>query len=92
MPYTAEQRARWARFYSLGFDLAAAVGGFSILGYWIDRHYGTDPWGILSCFFVGLLGGMYNLVRSSIREVKRAAAEEREEAAKIGADQTAPKP
>ena len=92
MPYTAEQRARWARFYSLGIELAAAVAGFSILGYWIDRHYGTGRWGLLICFFLGLTGGMYNLVRSSIREVKRAAAEEREAATRDGAGDTASKP
>lgn len=69
---SGEQRSpqRWARVYSLGIDLAAAVGGLSLLGYWIDRHYQTDPWGILIGFGLGLVGGMYNFIRSSIREYR----------------------
>lgn len=66
---------RWARGYSLGIELAAAVGGASLLGYWIDRHYKTDPWGLLVCFALGLIGGMYNFLRSSIRQYRESAGE-----------------
>src|SRR4029078_3935499 len=36
-----EQRKPTAsRSYGLGMELAGAVVGFTLLGYWIDRHYG----------------------------------------------------
>jgi ATP synthase protein I len=60
-----KQRSSGARFYAIGFDLAAAVLGFSLVGYWIDRHYGSSPWGLLVCAVLGVIGGLYNLIRDS---------------------------
>lgn len=72
MPSESKSPSQWARWYSLGIELAAAVAGASFLGYWIDRYYKTDPWGILSGFALGLIGGMYNFLRSSIREYRES--------------------
>ena len=68
------QRLRLGRLYSLGIELAAAVAGFTLLGYWIDRHYGSHPWGILICVALGLIGGMVNFLRSALREVRQPPA------------------
>ena len=59
----------------MGFELAAAVAGFSFLGIWIDRHYETDPWGLLICAAIGVVGGLYNFVRAA-RIAARAAGDE----------------
>lgn len=56
----------WVRLSSIGFELAAAVAGFTLAGYWWDLHYGTSPWGILIGVVLGLVGGMYNLIRQSL--------------------------
>ena len=56
----------WTRLSGLGFELAAAVAGFTLMGYWWDRHYGTGPWGLLTGTVLGLVGGMYNLIRKSL--------------------------
>jgi F0F1-type ATP synthase assembly protein I len=40
------------------------VGGlllFSYLGQWVDRRYGTAPWGLLIGVFVGAGGAFYSL-------------------------------
>ena len=58
-----------ARLASLGAELAAAVVGGVLLGYWIDRHYGTSPWAILICSLLGVVGGLYNLVRQAVHEI-----------------------
>ena len=55
-------------------EFAGAVAGFALVGYWIDRHYACSPWGVLIGSILGLIGGMYNLVRESLgatREAKR---------------------
>lgn len=75
-------RQPWMRLAGSGVELAAAVGGFSLLGYWIDRHYGSSPWGLLVGALLGLVGGFYNLVRASFaasREARQLDEESREE-------------
>lgn len=51
----------------MGFDFAGAVGGFVFFGYWIGRHYGSERWGVLIGAVLGLVGGMYNLIRQALR-------------------------
>jgi len=53
----------------MGAELAAAVLGFVLIGIWIDRHYGTHPWGVLICAVSGLIGGLYNFFRSSLKAI-----------------------
>jgi F0F1-type ATP synthase assembly protein I len=64
------------RFSALGVELAAALVGFALVGYWIDRHYGTSPWGLVGALGLGLVGGMYNLIRQSLAASREAASED----------------
>jgi F0F1-type ATP synthase assembly protein I len=66
VPKSGKEQADWRRLLPLGFELFGAVLGFSLLGFWIDRHYGTRPWGLLTCAVLGLVGGLYNLIRTSL--------------------------
>jgi F0F1-type ATP synthase assembly protein I len=59
------------RLASAGVELAATLAGACLLGYWIDRRFGTDPWGLLTCAAIGIVGGLYNLVRRWVRNVFR---------------------
>ena len=59
-------------------ELAAAVGGFSLLGYWIDRHYDSSPWGLLIGALLGLIGGFYNLIKASLSASREARDLDRE--------------
>ncbi len=54
----------------IGFEFAAAVVGLSLLGLWIDRHYGSSPWGLFIGLTLGLVGGTYNLIRDSLLATK----------------------
>ncbi len=55
------------RLAGLGIELVGAVLGFTLVGLWIDRHYGSGPWGLLVCLVIGLVGGFYNLIRTSFK-------------------------
>jgi len=65
--------ASWTRLAGIGFELVAAVGAFILVGYWWDRHFGTGPKGVLVGAVLGLIGGMYNLVRQSLLATRAAA-------------------
>ena len=62
----------WVRHSGIGLELAGATAGLALLGYWIDGHFGTRPWGIIGGVIIGLVGGLYNLVRESLNAVHEA--------------------
>ncbi len=66
MVETKGDRPTWVRYAGVGVEFAAAVAGFTLVGFWIDRHYDSRPWGVLIGAFLGLTGGMYNLIRESL--------------------------
>lgn len=61
------------RYAGLGIELAAAVGLLSLLGWWIDGRFGSEPWGLLIGAMVGLIGGMVILLRSAFSAVGPSA-------------------
>ncbi len=68
------KRPGWTRFANMGFELAAAIGGFALLGYWIGGHYGNARMGVLIGAVLGIVGGMYNLLRVSLIAFREAGA------------------
>lgn len=45
------------------FIAGVAVGGF--IGYWIDRAFGSSPFGFVFFFLLGMGAGLLNVVRSA---------------------------
>ena len=66
----------WVRHSDVGLELAGATAGLAFIGYWVDRRFGTEPWGILGGVILGLVGGRYNLVRESLQAVREAKVED----------------
>jgi F0F1-type ATP synthase assembly protein I len=64
----------WLRLSGIGVEVAAAVAGFALVGYWVDRHFASAPWGLVIGLVLGLVGGLYNLVRESLAAARSAAA------------------
>ena len=64
------------RLANAGFELAAAIGGFTLVGYWVDRHYGTAPRGVLVGALLGLVGGLYNQIKASLTAASEARRED----------------
>ncbi len=55
------------RFAGMGFELAAAIIGFTLIGYWIDHVWNTKPTFVLVGALLGLIGGFWNFLRESLR-------------------------
>lgn len=58
----------------MGFELVAAVGAFTLVGYWWDRHFGSEPKGLIVGAVLGIIGGMYNLIRQSLLATRDTTA------------------
>jgi F0F1-type ATP synthase assembly protein I len=72
MPEEAKSGSGWARLSGIGIELAAAVAGFTLAGYFWDRHFDTRPWGVLIGAILGLVGGMYNVIRQALAATREA--------------------
>ena len=66
-----KRRPRWMSLAGQGFELTAAVIGFGLVGYWIGSHLGDARTGLLIGAILGIIGGLYNLIRASLRELNR---------------------
>jgi ATP synthase protein I len=49
--------------YSAEFVSGVLAGG--IVGWLVDRLFGTSPWGLIICLILGFCAGMLNLLRAS---------------------------
>ena len=46
-------------------ELVSAVAVGTIIGFILDKWFGTKPWLILLFFFVGVIAGIMNVIRSA---------------------------
>ena len=51
-------------YMTLGFQLAAAVVGFFLVGHWLDNRYDTSPWLKLLGLLVGTTGGFIKFFKT----------------------------
>jgi len=51
--------------FKISTEMVAAVVVGTIIGYILDNWFGTKPWLILIFFFVGVIAGILNVVRSA---------------------------
>ena len=51
--------------FKLSTELVAAVAVGAIIGFIFDKTFGTTPWFILIFFFVGVVAGINNVIRSA---------------------------
>ena len=51
--------------FKLSTEMVAAVIVGTIIGFILDNWFGTKPWLILIFFFVGVIAGILNVVRSA---------------------------
>tara|TARA_Y100000590_G_scaffold409004_1_gene500685 strand:- start:360 stop:635 length:276 start_codon:yes stop_codon:yes gene_type:complete len=51
--------------FKLSTELVSAVVVGTIIGFILDNWFGTKPWLILIFFFVGVIAGIMNVVKSA---------------------------
>ena len=51
--------------FKLSTELVAAVVVGTIIGFILDKTFGTKPWLILIFFFVGVIAGIVNVFKSA---------------------------
>ena len=51
--------------FKLSTELVAAVAVGAIIGFIFDKTFGTTPWFILIFFFVGVVAGITNVIKSA---------------------------
>ena len=77
----AEARQTLKRYAGMGFNLVGAVLGFMAIGWLVDRGFGTRPTGVIVGAVLGVVGGMYNLIREALalsRAMERLDARSRD--------------
>jgi len=51
--------------FKLSTELISAVAVGTIIGFILDKTFGTKPWLILIFFFVGVVAGITNVIKSA---------------------------
>lgn len=67
----------WVKYSGAGLELAGATAGLALVGYWIDGKFGTAPWALLAGVAIGIVGGLYNLIKESMAAMREAGDDDR---------------
>ena len=51
--------------FKMSTELVSAVAVGTIIGFILDNWFGTKPWLILIFFFVGVIAGILNVIKSA---------------------------
>ena len=60
-----QKNSNFGQAFKLSTELVAAVAVGTIIGFILDNWVGTKPWLILIFFFVGVIAGISNVIRSA---------------------------
>jgi len=71
------KRPNSRRLAGIGFELAGAVAGFVLVGYWVGKYFDKVELGVVIGAVLGLIGGMYNLIRATMAASGGAAYRKR---------------
>lgn len=59
------QTSNFGQAFKLSTELVAAVLVGTIIGFILDNWFDTKPWLIITFFFVGVVAGITNVIRSA---------------------------
>ena len=61
----AETKSNIGTAFKMSTELVSAVAVGTIIGFILDNWFGTKPWLILIFFFVGVVAGIMNVIKSA---------------------------
>lgn len=85
-PAAADQQRAMGKAYSLAIEMVAAVGVSVFIGWWVDRWFGSKPWGILGFALLGIAAAMWSAIRTGMMMQARQQADEARAAQKDKGD------
>ena len=76
---SADSRAarRVGSYAGIGIQFAGSILLFLYAGQWIDRRFGTAPWGLLVGVLVGAGAAFYSMYRRLMSDLRRDEEEKR---------------
>ena len=51
----------------MGFEFASSVFGMGLVGFLLDRWLDTQPWCLVAGIVLGVIGGMYILIKRAYK-------------------------
>ena len=60
-----DKKSSFGKAFQLSTELVSAVLVATIIGFILDNWFGTKPWLILIFFFIGVIAGIMNVIRSA---------------------------
>ena len=60
-----EPKSSIGQAFKMSTELVSAVVVGTIIGFILDKWFGTKPWLILIFFFVGVIAGIMNVIKSA---------------------------
>ena len=64
-PQKDNEKSSFGKAFQLSTELVSAVLVATIIGFILDNWFGTKPWLIIIFFFVGVIAGIINVVKSA---------------------------
>lgn len=55
------------RYTGVGFELIGSLAVFALIGYAIDRHWHTGPMGMVIGALVGIVVGLYLVIKEALK-------------------------
>ena len=62
---TKDRVSNIGQAFKMSTELVSAVAVGTIIGFILDKWFGTKPWLILIFFFVGVIAGIMNVIKSA---------------------------
>ena len=71
LPKDKDPKSYMGIAFKMSTELVAAVAVGTIIGFILDNWFGTKPWLILIFFFVGVIAGIMNVIKSARKMQKK---------------------
>ena len=66
------------RYAHMGLEFAGAALVLTLVGWYVDRTWGTRPWGAVIGACLGFTGGMYLFIKDALKANRESRGDEKE--------------